>query len=42
MESRDTGDIHDKPAKLLKTTIIAPFMLIKGSIIEEINDQIFS
>ena len=38
IESRDVGDIEDQAAKLLKTTIIMPFRLIKGSIIEEIDD----
>ena len=38
MESRDTYGIQYQAAKILKTTIIMPFMPIKGSIIEEIND----
>ena len=38
MESRDTGDIQDQAVKLLKITIIVPFKMIKGSIIEEIDD----
>ena len=38
MESRDTGDIQDLAAKLLKTTTIMPFRPIKGLIIEEIDD----
>ena len=38
MESRDTGDIQDQDAKLLKTTTIMPFMLIKGLVIKEIDD----
>ena len=38
MESRDTGDIKDQAAELLKTTIIIPSMPIKGLIIDEIND----
>ena len=38
MESRDTGNIQDQAAKLLKTTIIVPFKPIKGLIIEEIDD----
>ena len=42
MESRDTGEIQDQDAKLLKITIIVPFRLITGSIIGEIDDQVFS
>ena len=38
MESRDTDEIQDQDAKLLKTNIIMPFKLIKGPIIEEIDD----
>ena len=38
MESRDTGDIQDQAAKLLKTIAIMPFRPIKGLIIEEIDD----
>ena len=38
IKSKDTSDIQDQAAKLLKTTIIMPFGLIKGPIIEEIND----
>ena len=38
MESRDTGDIQDQAAKLLKTTAIVPFRPINGLIIEEIDD----
>ena len=38
METRDTGDIQDQDAKLLKTTAILPFKPIKGLIIKEIND----
>ena len=37
MESRDTGDIKDQAAKLLKTTIIMAFRSIKGMIIKEID-----
>ena len=42
MESRDTGDIQDQAAKLLKITAIVPFRLIKDLVIEEIDDQLFS
>ena len=42
MESRDIGEIQDQAAKLLKTTTIVPFRSIRGSIIEEINDKVFS
>ena len=38
MESIDTGEIQDQIAKLLKTTNIVPFMFIKRSVIEEIDD----
>ena len=38
MGSRDTGEIQDQAAKLLKTITIVPFRQIKGSIIEEIDD----
>ena len=38
MESRDTSDIQDQAAKLLKTTAIVPFKPIKGLVIEEIDD----
>ena len=38
MESRDTGEIQDQVAKLSKKTTIVPFMPIKGTIIEEIDD----
>ena len=38
MESKDTSDIQDQAAKLLKTTVIVPFKPIKGLIIEEIYD----
>ena len=38
MEPRDTGEIQDQATKLLKTTIIVPFMPIKGTIIKEIDD----
>ena len=38
MELKDTGDIQDQAVKLLKTTTIMPFRLIKGLIIEEIDD----
>ena len=38
MESRDIGEIQDQFIKLLMTTTIVPFRLIKGSIIEEIDD----
>ena len=38
MESRDTGDIKDQAAKLLKTTVIVTFKPIKGLIIDEIDD----
>ena len=37
MELKDTGEIQDQVAKLLKTTTIVPFRLIKGLIIEEID-----
>ena len=42
MESRDNGDIQDQAAKILKTIAILPFKSIKGMVIEEINDQVFS
>ena len=35
LESRDTGDIQDQVVKLIKTTIITPFRLIKGPIIKD-------
>ena len=38
MELRDTSEIQDQAAKLLKTTSIVPFRLIKGLIIKEIDD----
>ena len=38
VESRDTGGIQDQAARLLKTTIIVPFRLIKDLVIKEIND----
>ena len=38
MESRDTDEIQDQAAKLLKITTIVPFRPIKESIIEEIDD----
>ena len=38
MESRDTGDIQDQAAKLLKTTAIVHFRTVKGLVIEEIDD----
>ena len=38
MEPRDTSDIYDQAAKLLKTTAIVPFGPIKGLVIKEIND----
>ena len=38
MESRDTDDIPDYAAKLLKTTIVVHFRPIKGLIIEKIDD----
>ena len=38
MDLRDTGEIQDQAAKLLKTTIIVPFRLIKGSIVKKIDD----
>ena len=37
MELRDTGEIQDLAAKLLKATTIVPFRPIKGLIIEEID-----
>ena len=38
MKSRDIDKIKDQATKLLKTTTIVPFKLIKGPIIEEIDD----
>ena len=38
MELRDIDEIQVQAAKLIKATIIMPFMLINGSIIKEIND----
>ena len=38
MESRDTSDIQDQAAKLMKTTAIVPFRPIKGLVIEKIDD----
>ena len=38
MELRDTDEIQDQAAKLLKTTTIVPFKPTKGLIIEEIDD----
>ena len=38
MESRDTGDIQDQAAKLLKTAVIMPFKTIKGLVNKEIDD----
>ena len=38
LESRDAGEIQDQATKLIKITIIVPFKLINGPIIEEIND----
>ena len=38
MELKDTGIIQDQAAKILKTTTIMPFRLIKGLVIEEIDD----
>ena len=38
MESRDTGDIQDQAAKILKTTSIVPFRPLKGLVIEDIVD----
>ena len=38
MELRDTSKIQDQAFKLLKTTSIMPFRLIKGLIIKEIDD----
>ena len=38
IELRDTGDIQDQSAKLLKTTVIMPFRSIKGLVIKEIDD----
>ena len=38
MESRDTGDIQDQVAKLLKTVAIMPFKPIKGLVIKDIDD----
>ena len=37
MESGDTGEIQDQAAKILKTTSIMHFRLIKGLIIEDID-----
>ena len=37
MELRDTSEIQDQVAKLLKTTTIVPFRPIKSTIIEEID-----
>ena len=42
MESRDTSDIQDQAAKLLKITAIVSFRPIKDLVIEEIDDQLFS
>ena len=38
MESRDTGEIQDQAAKLLKKATIVPFRPKKELIIEEIDD----
>ena len=38
MESRDTGDIEDQVAKILKTIAIMPFKPIKGLVKEQIDD----
>ena len=38
MELRDTDDIKDQAAKLLKTAAIVSFKPIKGSVIKEIDD----
>ena len=42
MESRDTCDIQDYAPKIMKTTLIVPFRSIKGLVIDEIDDQVFS
>ena len=42
MESRNTSEIQDQTTKLLKTTTIVPFRPIKGLIIKEIDDLVFS
>ena len=42
MESRDTSDIQNQATKLLKTTTIVPVRTIKGLVIEEVDDQVFS
>ena len=38
MKLRDTSEIQDQVAKLLKIIIVMPFRPIKGLIIEEIDD----
>ena len=38
MESKDTSNIQDQIAKLLKTANIVPFRPIRGLVIEEIDD----
>ena len=38
MESRDTGEIQDQAAKLLKKSTIMPFRQTKELIVEEIDD----
>ena len=38
MELRDTDDIQDQASKLLMTTTIVSFRLVKGLVIERIDD----